>query len=483
MAGRLRLRSLSAIWVGLAFIVGLLSSALWFSSSAGWQDHLDRAYAAGIETYFAVENGEEIAGVTITRLGDEDAAHAQAGRFERVSSTPRPAYVTILSLNDQTSAPTGGTGLKIAVVSDRLQYKVAEITTGTYAAPALKFGELTRLLATYCSGPIIFAEPENSDWLRIDGTAIWGCDAAPRDLRLGAVASAILTIAILATQIGNTTEAFERFSGALRKRTLMGGPESYETSGPRELFEIVQSVNSYLEAERSQLSKRAIILSGVSHDLGTPATRLRLRAALIQDPEIRQKLEADIDQMTNIIESVLTFTRSELNSEQPRQLSLSSLVEAVVADYQDIGEPVQLIQNAPMEAKAGRSVFASRSGKVALGEASKILLHARPVALRRAISNLIDNALKYGRRASVSVSADADWAVITIEDEGTRRSADEMEQLIEPFERGENAQNISGFGLGLTIVATVARQHGGHIAFEDGRSGVRAKLWIRRELG
>ena len=479
MFGRWRLRTLSTLWVAVALLAGLTCSAVWFHSVQQWDRHLTRAHEAGIETYFALQTGQPVAFVAITPLDGAQTALADAGRFERLQEAPRPAYVTRVSLAASVGDPTGSSGIRIAVLSDRLQYKVADIAAGSHSAPALKFAELTRLLATYCSDPILFANLDGTGWQRIDGLEIWGCDAAPRDLRLPAALGVLLLLAVLVTRIGHTTDAFENFSNKLRSRTVVGGPDSYDATGPQELSEIVQAVNSYLEAERAQLSNRAILLSGVSHDLGTPATRLRLRAALIADPEIRGKLEADIDQMTGIIESVLTFTRSELNSEEPRRLSLSSLVEALVADYQDTGQPVVLTAPAPVEATADRSVFAPRSGVVAFGDASKILMHARPVALRRAISNLIDNALKYGRRATVSVVADADWATVTVEDEGGG-SAAEMERLLDPFARGQHFGNIPGFGLGLTIVTTVARQHGGRVEFEDGRSGVRARLLLRR---
>ncbi len=480
MLGRLRLRTLSTGWVVVALLVGIVFSALWFQSDKAWREHLNRAFEVGVETFFALENGDSPKGVTFTFVEGRDIQHADLGRFERMNDIPRPAYVTQLSFLENIEDPTDTTGIKIAVLSDRLQYKVAEISAGTHNSPALKFGDLTRLLATYCSDPLIFANQHGDAWVRIDGTEIWGCDSAPRDYRLGAALIVVLTLAVLVTQIGNTTESFAVFSKKLRERNLMGGPDSYDTSGPQELNEIVQSVNAYLEAERSQLSKRAVVLSGVSHDLGTPAARLRLRAELIDDPEIRGKFETDIDQMTGIIESVLTFTQSELNSETPRNLSLTSLVEALVADYQDTGQQVSLIATDPFETKTDRSVFAPRAGVISMSEASKILMYARPIALRRAISNLIDNALKYGRRATVSIEADSHWAIVTVEDEGSESSASEMERLMEPFERGDNTQNVSGFGLGLTIVATVARQHGGKVEFEDGNGGVRARLWLGR---
>ena len=107
--------------------------------------------------------------------------------------------------------------------------------------------------------------------------------------------------------------------------------------------------------------------------------------------------------------------KAGLNSELPRKISLALLVQALVEDYQDTNQPVALIESLPIEASAERSIFASRSGSIAIAETSKILMYARPVALRRAVSNLIDNALKYGRRATVSVSFDANWATVMVE--------------------------------------------------------------------
>lgn len=480
MNTRLRLRTISAIWVSIALIVGVVSGAFWVHSNLKWSEHLTQSYSTGVEVYYALESGSRVPGVEISKLSEADHARAASARFEQISDAPRPAYVTLLSLADPTVDPTATSGMKIAVASDQLKYRVAQIAADNFQSPALQFGELTRLLATYCSDPILYASPAEGTWYRIDGTAIWGCDAAPSDNRIVAALIAIITLAVVITQIGNTAESFESFSRQLRSRQLTGGPDSYETTGPSELADIVKAVNYYLEEERNQLSKRAIVLSGVSHDLGTPAARLRLRAALIEDPDMREKLEADIDQMTGIIESVLTYTQSELNSEEPRKLSLTSLVEALVADYQDTGQPVSLTSSNPTSVQAQRSVFAPRSGTVAVSDSTKLLMYARPVSLRRAIANLVDNALKYGRRATVSLEADSTWVIVAVEDEASDISAAELQALLAPFERGQNTRSISGFGLGLTIVATVARQHGGKIEFEDGPSGLKAKLWLRR---
>ncbi len=481
MSRGLSLRRVGGAWVVLAFIAGVLSAALWLGSVRAWDRHLSRAAAAGFTVYEALRTGVSPGNqISITPLSAVDATTATMGDFARLPDTPRPAYVTNISILIRPAQPTDRAVLTLGIVSDELVYPISDIVARNDPIPAARLGQVTRLLATYCSEPIIFARYADKPWQRVDGTGIWGCTSAPPDLRVPAAIAAIVALAALLTHVGNTTGGFENFAQALRGRRRFGGPESYDIEGPTELQNIVAAVNSYLQAERAQLAQRAMVLSGVSHDLGTPATRLRLRTALIPDDALREKLEADIDQMTGMIESVLTYTRSEISAEEPRQLSLTSLVDALVADYQDTGSPVSIRDQAPVIIEGGASVFMSRRGHSMLPDERRVLVTARPISLQRAISNLIDNALKYGRRATVALETDAETATIIVEDEGSDYAADDIERMMAPFQRGENTVNIGGFGLGLTIVATVANQHGGTLRFETGDKGLRALLSIQR---
>lgn len=474
MARPLRLRSLALVWVGVAMAAGVLATALWMRSSQAWSDHLSAAHTAGLLTYEALRTGQDThSDLRILPLPYADALHADSGHFERISGTAQPAYVTVLSLQDSEG------GLRIGAVSDVLRYPVADIPAGAAPSASAQLAALTRLFATYCSDPILFARYGDGAWQRVDGSAIWGCTAAPKDLRLVAVLLALVAVAALVTSISNTAQSFDAFAQAFRNRRF-GGPDSYETKGPAELRDIVDSLNAFLDAERKQLANRAAVLSSVSHDLGTPATRLRLRSALIQDVELRRKLESDIDSMTGIIESALTYTRVEMNAEAPRQLSLNSLVETIASDYQDVGEPVTLVPPQDVVVQGGRSLFMSRQGQSVVTAGRQVIVTGRPVALERAITNLIDNALKYGRSARISIEADARTATIVIEDEGSDTSVSEVEALSAPFERGETTTHIDGHGLGLSIVATIATLHNGGLTFDKGTSGLQARLRIQR---
>ncbi len=499
MSGALHLKALARVWILAGFGLGVLTTAFWLHSTQVWQAHLLRNQMAGILLYHSLQGeGRLPAGLTGVVLPTASAPVRSRGVAQWIRQqvgVRGPGFITEVSI--QTSSfdtggrqraavglgAVGGTALRLVILSDSRRYAVADLETAALQTAAEKLGAVTRLLATYCSDAIIFARLGEGAWQQIDGTDLWGCAAAPRDLRLPAVLLAALGLAILLSQSAEVTARFGAFAELLRQRRSVGGPDSYSSQGPKELQDIVTAVNAHLAGAREQIAKRATVLSGVSHDLGTPATRLRLRAALIQDKELRHKLEADIDSMTGMIESVLTYTRSELSLEVPRQISLAALVEALVADYQDLGKPVHYLPWRPEGAQGAQSLFSARAGQVGQAvqpDTRRVLVTARPILLQRALTNLVDNALKYGRRAEVRLEATSQSAVITVQDEGSELTVAEIEAVLAPFQRGANSTSIDGFGLGLTIVATVAEQHGGSLRFERGSRGLRARLEIQR---
>ena len=476
------LRRLGQIWFFASVVVGVICSALWFHSTRAWDRHLTQNFVAGFSLFEALRaNHPEARGIKITPLAPSQMAAADAGQFERLPQSPHPAYITNLSIHAYDRDPLLGETLTLAIVSDRLRYRIADIAHSPNASGAEKLGHVTQILATYCSDPVLYARYGRGIWVRVDGSDVWGCSVKPADYRLVSMLGLFLAIAVLLTHVMNVSNVFETFARRLRQHRRLGGPESFETAGPDELRQIVAAINLYLEAEQESLAKRAVVLSGISHDLGTPATRLRLRTRLIEDATLRTKLEADIDQMTSMIESVLTYTRAELNLETPRDLSLSSLIEALVDDYQDIGQPVELVRAAPLVVRSNGSLFQSRRGKTVLPEDRRIIITCRPAGLQRALSNLIDNAIKYGRIARVSLEADSRYATILIEDEGTEFTLDDLNRLLSPFARGDNSRGIDGTGLGLSIVSTIVSIHGGELSFENGTVGLRARVLLPRQ--
>lgn len=479
------LRSLrvgGVILVISAFLLGLVASGIWLTSNARWSAHLVNAKFAGAVLYDSLQSGgEPPLGIDIRGLDPAARTLAEQGQFEAIPGVPKPALVTNFSIRPSFEGARSANPLAIAIISSDLRYPLADVSTRLDQTPAETLGALTMLLATYCSDPVLIAKQGEAPWVRITGETVWNCSAAPKDLRLPAAGLVSIAVGILVTLVLNSSAQFQGFAQMLRDRNRIGGPQSYETDGLLELKEIVTSVNNYLAVERDRLAERVAVLSGVSHDLGTPATRLKLRTALIPDEKLRTKLESDIDAMTGIIESVLTYTRAELDAEEPRRVSLTSLIEAIVADYQDVGSPVEFLTGERVIVEGGQSLFMSRRGKGTLPPDDKVIVTVRPIALGRALSNLIDNALKYGRRAKIGMEKDADNVVITVEDEGGNTTTQDIENLMAPFKRGSNTKMIGGHRLGLTIVSTIASVHGGTLTFEPGGKGLLAKITINRQ--
>lgn len=480
----LSMNSLRIIGPGLVLVslaIGGGAIWIWGKSVSDWRTHGRAAFEAGTLVYYALQDGTAPPkGVTITPLAPADQEHAMAGSFRQIAGVPVAPRITIVPISENSANRNSGGPMTLAILSPDLTYSVANLPNRVAQTSAETLGEVARKLAVYCSDPVVVARMGDADWVKIDGAAVWGCDAAPPDRRILAALMLIVGTGVLMTIALNLPSSFSEFAGQLRDRRRVGGPARYDAEGPKELQEIVEAMNGYLEIEREQLAHRAAVLSGVSHDIGTPAARLRLRAALIQDTDLRHKFETDIDCMTGIIESVLTYTHAEMDAEPPRNMSLTSLIEAITANYEDVGRPVTFRRAKDVIVQGGQPIFMSRQGYGVITNDRDTIVFGRPVSLERAITNLVENALKYGRRATISLEANARSATVTIEDEGSESSAAEIENLLAPFQRGENTTTIDGHGLGLTIVATIAKLHGGHLRFEDTATGVSARLSIQR---
>jgi signal transduction histidine kinase len=189
------------------------------------------------------------------------------------------------------------------------------------------------------------------------------------------------------------------------------------------------------------------MVGAIAHDLRTPLTRLRFRIEATPD-DIRAKLAADIDQMDAMISATLGFVRDATLAGPREKLELSSLVESVLVEAAETGAEATALPS------------------------DRIVIHGDPVALRRLTANLVGNALKYGLRARGRVFIEGAEAVIEIDDDGPGIPVEEIERVFEPFYRGEpsRSRETGGAGLGLAVVRSIARAHGGDVALTT-RSG------------
>ena len=211
-------------------------------------------------------------------------------------------------------------------------------------------------------------------------------------------------------------------------------------SGASEIRQAGAAFNAMQSRIRQHISQRTHMLAAITHDLQTPLTRMRLRLEKVADPELQERLVGDLSAMQHMVREGLDLARSMDSSEAMQALDLDSLLDSVCADAVDAGQDVVL------EGSAALAVM------------------GRPMALRRCLVNLIDNAVKYGRQARVTVQRGAGTCAvrIRIRDAGPGIAPELLGKVFEPFYRIETSRSreSGGTGLGLTIARNIAEQHG-----------------------
>ncbi len=218
-----------------------------------------------------------------------------------------------------------------------------------------------------------------------------------------------------------------------------------QEKGPLEVQRMARAFNQMQERIRNFVDDRTKMLAAISHDLRTPITRLRLRAEFIEDKEQHDKTLADLNHMETMISSVLSFVKDEHQREDREQIDLAALMLSICADISDAGHSAEFEDTETMA------------------------FMGRPVALKRAFTNLVENAVKYGGRARVRLTAESRRVIVRIEDDGPGIPEENMEKVFEPFFRIDRARNIEtgGAGLGLALTRSIIRAHGGEIRLSN----------------
>jgi signal transduction histidine kinase len=187
------------------------------------------------------------------------------------------------------------------------------------------------------------------------------------------------------------------------------------------------------------------MLAALSHDLRSPLTAMRLRLELLDESEDGARLKALVDEMQEMVETTMEFARGVARSEPAVEIDLARLLSDLVED-----------------AGAGEK-------RAVIATTGPVLATVRPTALKRALRNLIDNAVRYGDRAHVELKARSGNAIITIADDGPGLPEDQFENVFEPFVRleGSRSRDTGGVGLGLAIARSIVRAHGGEITLAN----------------
>jgi len=236
------------------------------------------------------------------------------------------------------------------------------------------------------------------------------------------------------------------FAKAAENFSLNGAAAPLPERGPEEIRSVAKALNRMRERISTLIDDRTRMLAAISHDLRTPITRMRLRSEFIDDDVHRSSMLGDLDQMRSMLESVLSFLRND------RKLESMTLV--------DIASTLQLVSDQ----------FADMGHKVAYDGPQHAMATLRPDDLHRSITNLVENAVRFGAEATIRLEMSPDTVTIDIEDDGPGISDARKEAMLEPFVRGDDARNMddsAGFGLGLSIARAIVLAHGGELSLND----------------
>ena len=231
-------------------------------------------------------------------------------------------------------------------------------------------------------------------------------------------------------------------------------PDPIREDGPLEVRMAAAAFNRMQERIERLLDTQIAMLRGVSHDLRMPIARLRMRAEEIEDPAERARLIAGLDEMTGMVGSIMQASRDVASDEPLTDTDLGALVEAVAADAEEVG------------------------GEVAFTPpATRIALRCRRMALRRALANLVTNAVNYGGAVRIALSQRGQEIWIDVEDDGPGIPPERMEEATEPFVRFVGEDGPEGAGLGLAIARSAAESHGGRLVLRNRpQGGLRASI-------
>ncbi|MQY45174.1 HAMP domain-containing protein [Rhizobiales bacterium RZME27] len=462
---RLWTRSLAAQFIGFTLAALLVSQAIAFVIS--WQEHSKALDDAAKSEFFsrtrtmtrlmstadpktreqsllASETGDSRFWLT-----DEDTEDASSWRLKAVQQFSRP----LENFVDLVQVFSGGPA--VPQIPDAT--KVASSNRGEdWRTPIQNLWALPQPVKyVYFDGSRGYGmviKLDDGKWLNaafyLKQPGGWWTSTSLTSLALTAFILALIGV-LVAGRIASPLRNLARSAEALgRGENLPPLPEQ----GPEEIRRTASAFNQMQARLHRFIEDRTKMLAAIGHDLRTPLTSMRLRAEFVRDEDVRTKMLATIEEMQSMTEAAIAFARGESTEEETRPIELGALIGSICDDQEDLGRPVQFVQ----------------------GE--KLTFRCRPEGLRRAIRNLIENAVRYGEEAKVSLRHRDGNVEIVVQDRGPGIPEMMKEKVFAPFFRLEASRNkeTGGIGLGLSIARAVARQHGGDIVFKTGNDGMQA---------
>jgi signal transduction histidine kinase len=267
--------------------------------------------------------------------------------------------------------------------------------------------------------------------------AVWLCFLA--------VAIAIVT----AFAARRFARPIEQLAAAVRQFALNPRAPPITETGPKELQQVIRTFNAMQAQIQKFVAYRTMMLAAISHDLRTPLTRIRLRGEFIEDQDQQARLFRDVDEMQNMVDEALAFFRDDATAEETTSFDLPHVLLTIANDFAD--QDVDVGYTGPAHA----------------------VYRGRPLALKRAFTNLIDNAAKYGKAPEMELSCEEHALVVAIRDRGPGIPPDALDNVFRPYYRVDKSRNrtTGGVGLGLTVAQAIIQGHGGEIVLKNRMDG------------
>jgi len=283
----------------------------------------------------------------------------------------------------------------------------------------------------------------------------------PLEIVVAAVVAIVVTSLGAALMARRVVRPLSELTRAAATVAVGSGTPHVNEEGPADVRNAAIAFNAMAEKVTRTLESQRHLLSAVGHDLRTPLTAMRINLEFVEDDELRSGLMRNLEELQALTEQVLSAAKGA-GGEKPRSVDLSALVESLCTDLDEIGEPVSWTNHAPAP------------------------ISCRPNEIRRAVRNLVENAVAYGHKADVRIADNGDGYDVLVEDEGPGIPDHDRQRVFEPFVRLESSRNeaTGGTGLGLTLVKAIAEGHGGGVKLESRPGGgLRVRMHLPRLSG
>ncbi len=415
-------------------------------------------YQSGIEREISVRNTETIVerllavADTITSVEADqrdDAAHRLSGGLLELHWGREPLATAGGDLDGVTQA------LRDRLLARSSRLRDNGLIIGTSRSDARVEGTLKARDETHTT--LISLLLSDASWLNVTLARVQVARANSPSVILSAALGALGIVMVSILMSRWLTQPLERLATGARRLFVTSDNAPLPETGTREVRTLAAAINDLQRRIGRLVDDRTQMLAAVSHDLRTPLTRLRLRTAGLENAQLRRSIEDDIGEMEQMIDATLAFLRYDLPAETIAPVDLAAIIATIASDSADAGHEV--IVTSPRH----------------------LVVDGRHLAIKRALSNLLQNALKYGSNPTLTATSTDGVVTICVRDDGPGIPADKLETVFEPFQRLEpsRARRSGGHGLGLTVARSIARAHGGDVVLRNrSPSGLEARMTL-----